>query len=442
MRDSPFRHLAPEITSEIFLHCLPEGSLPSAPSPCVREAPLLLGHICRFWREVAHSTPQLWTAVAVGGRNDRALQTMSLAYHTQVLDYWIARSGSCPISFDIEYRRSTAEVIPRILPIIEQILPHSQRWRSVRLKMPHPLCVTPLLAKINEGTPALEYLLIDSHFNSNPSELVDLTSADQLRHADLQGNFHLHLGSTIFRNVRVLTLNLQRLSVDECLALLEHFPLVEQLDIFIFLQQPEPTQVDNAILSLHHIRSLKVEFSVSDPGYMLDRFDLPAIQSLMIQGRLPPMAHPWNHVATLLERSRPPLKSLRMDGIRMSPDDLSSLLCSAPDLTHLVLKGMPARDELLHALVLPPIQPEDRHTMRPSPLLQSLQLRDCGAFSGIAMAAVLESRWTCVCQPPGHHSPNCKSLQQLILNRCSYNGNPPAITRCVSEGLEIKHINP
>ncbi|KAJ6513509.1 hypothetical protein DFH09DRAFT_941412, partial [Mycena vulgaris] len=51
----PILTIPAEITSEIFLHCLPaEPQLPTS------AAPMLLGAICREWRSIAHGDPRLW----------------------------------------------------------------------------------------------------------------------------------------------------------------------------------------------------------------------------------------------------------------------------------------------------------------------------------------------------------------------------------------------
>ncbi|KAJ7170891.1 hypothetical protein C8R43DRAFT_981451 [Mycena crocata] len=52
--------LPAEVTSEIFIHCVPSvSSPPSKPKPSV--APLLLTGICRQWRNIALTTPRLWS---------------------------------------------------------------------------------------------------------------------------------------------------------------------------------------------------------------------------------------------------------------------------------------------------------------------------------------------------------------------------------------------
>ncbi|KAJ7167777.1 hypothetical protein C8R46DRAFT_898531, partial [Mycena filopes] len=61
----PVLTLPVEITSEIFLCCLPETSKyslrPTFKSPI--EAPMLLLQICRTWRAIAISSPRLWTVL-------------------------------------------------------------------------------------------------------------------------------------------------------------------------------------------------------------------------------------------------------------------------------------------------------------------------------------------------------------------------------------------
>ncbi|KAJ7368768.1 hypothetical protein DFH08DRAFT_947663 [Mycena albidolilacea] len=54
----PILTLPPEMTSEIFIHCLPSKRYMGVVN--TDEAPLLLTHVCRVWRQIAISTPALW----------------------------------------------------------------------------------------------------------------------------------------------------------------------------------------------------------------------------------------------------------------------------------------------------------------------------------------------------------------------------------------------
>ncbi|KAJ6504582.1 hypothetical protein C8R47DRAFT_151596 [Mycena vitilis] len=54
----PILSLPVEITSQIFVHCLPDSARDVSPL----DAPLVLGRVCSVWRNIALSTPQLWTS--------------------------------------------------------------------------------------------------------------------------------------------------------------------------------------------------------------------------------------------------------------------------------------------------------------------------------------------------------------------------------------------
>ncbi|KAJ7635282.1 hypothetical protein FB45DRAFT_681008, partial [Roridomyces roridus] len=51
----PVLSLPPEITADIFEHCVVSRSTPSP-----TQAPLLFMQVCREWRQVALASPRLW----------------------------------------------------------------------------------------------------------------------------------------------------------------------------------------------------------------------------------------------------------------------------------------------------------------------------------------------------------------------------------------------
>ncbi|KAF7352427.1 F-box domain-containing protein [Mycena venus] len=85
----PVLTLPPEITSEIFVHCLPAERQLDIVNP--KEAPLLLMHVCRLWRKIAVSTPELWTSfdLDVGWPEPNLLE---------VGETWFERARERPIS--------------------------------------------------------------------------------------------------------------------------------------------------------------------------------------------------------------------------------------------------------------------------------------------------------------------------------------------------------
>ncbi|KAJ7693809.1 hypothetical protein B0H17DRAFT_1199503 [Mycena rosella] len=85
----PILTLPPEITSEIFLHSLPTSygdCERNAANP--REAPMLLCYVCRTWREIALSTPALWTTI------DLHISDIECA---EIFQAWLDRAGAFPL---------------------------------------------------------------------------------------------------------------------------------------------------------------------------------------------------------------------------------------------------------------------------------------------------------------------------------------------------------
>ncbi|KII91990.1 hypothetical protein PLICRDRAFT_102633, partial [Plicaturopsis crispa FD-325 SS-3] len=85
---SPIRRLPPEMLSKIFIHCLTDD-----PRPRADRAPLLLGRVCHAWRLISHSTPQLWSSIAV-----KILEYQARPVHFRD---WVGRSGALPLTMTI-----------------------------------------------------------------------------------------------------------------------------------------------------------------------------------------------------------------------------------------------------------------------------------------------------------------------------------------------------
>ncbi|KAJ7623941.1 hypothetical protein DFH06DRAFT_1481780 [Mycena polygramma] len=76
-----------EIVSEIFMHFLP--SYPAFPQLIGAFSPTLLTQICRRWRNIAASTPQLWSAISFDDEGER---------DGDIFELWLKRSRHCPLS--------------------------------------------------------------------------------------------------------------------------------------------------------------------------------------------------------------------------------------------------------------------------------------------------------------------------------------------------------
>ncbi|KAJ7512415.1 hypothetical protein B0H11DRAFT_1951130, partial [Mycena galericulata] len=98
----PVARLPLEISSEIFLQCLPY-----MPGPSTNYAPILLLNVCNAWSEIAISTPALWAEITVVFPHARG-------FH-EPLGIWLQRTQFQPlsISFTNAFDHNIADTVWR-----------------------------------------------------------------------------------------------------------------------------------------------------------------------------------------------------------------------------------------------------------------------------------------------------------------------------------------
>ena len=123
------RRLPPDVTSIIFEFCLPDFTDHQLyPHPKGNHSiPLSLGAICSYWREIAWSTPRLWSSlvVRVPSKHDSHMAT-------GIAQEWLARSGQLPLSIRI-LSTSYNNAISELAYIVNQ---YSTRWSDLDLYIP------------------------------------------------------------------------------------------------------------------------------------------------------------------------------------------------------------------------------------------------------------------------------------------------------------------
>ncbi|KAJ7666707.1 hypothetical protein DFH06DRAFT_1184552 [Mycena polygramma] len=115
----PVARLPFELSSEIFLHCLPQQRKPDA---CT--APMLLLGVCNAWTGIALSTPALWSAIYLDFPG------------TEILRLWLQRSHSFSLHIHRALNNDVATTLSQ----------HAARLQHLRIdeEMIHPSVVTQL----------------------------------------------------------------------------------------------------------------------------------------------------------------------------------------------------------------------------------------------------------------------------------------------------------
>ncbi|KAJ7639454.1 hypothetical protein FB45DRAFT_1024174 [Roridomyces roridus] len=113
----PVLSLPNEIVSEIFIQCLPP--YPACPPVRGPSSPTCLTHICRKWRDIALTTPQLWRAIPFRAAGNPHVQA------------WLERSRSCPLSIFWDESNVFGHWPPP--KSLKTIIRHHERWEYANL---------------------------------------------------------------------------------------------------------------------------------------------------------------------------------------------------------------------------------------------------------------------------------------------------------------------
>ena len=164
---SLIRKLPIDILQEIFIACLPiaHNHVMSRWEP-----PILLTQICSSWRDVAHSTPQLWKSIHIAvpynkfGRYSSehpnfSSSTVEHDRRSKAVVEWLTRSAAYPLDISLGHLESNA-VDGFYFKIIDALIRFSERWREVRLSAPYQALV-PIASLPPSKVPLLETLSLN-----------------------------------------------------------------------------------------------------------------------------------------------------------------------------------------------------------------------------------------------------------------------------------------
>ncbi|PPQ84586.1 hypothetical protein CVT25_015789 [Psilocybe cyanescens] len=247
---------------------------------------LSASHTCPFFRAVALGTPGLWTSLQING-------SCSLEWVSEC----IGRSGSCWLDIIVEIGEHFPLDVDDLNVMMNLIVPHSRRWRSLSLSSPYEPAHNSIVALLGSSpAPGLRYLslnvndvekpdqnAIDSHV-SNPQIFEDGTP--RLNFVRLRG-----LAPHLFRpRLETLeTLHLDHIGHIPILystfrGVITQSPFLEHLSVYgdIISRNTWPGRAD--IIQLLKLRSLRV-CGVGGEMYsgLLLGIDTPQLESLTLK---------------------------------------------------------------------------------------------------------------------------------------------------------------
>ena len=417
----------PEIASHIFF--LLSMDTPFHDTSRKLPMPLLLGSVCRGWRLLARSTPELWSMLSFSlAKPTRKPEGLS---QLNAVSNWLQLSGDVPLTLNVyKYPDLEADSVSQLEEecdaIIDLLNQHSGRWGKLLLYMPASL----FLRFCGTSPPSR---LCEIHLIGNCLELptFKMRSRPSPTHLTIT---HFPISTVHIKWDNLTSLKMSLAVVDECIEAIQQAPLLETCSITLSSTTGFLPFIPKTTLRHLCLRTLKLcNFPFGILCSFLDALDLPALQAYhhrTLDKRHDISAH---NIISLLNRSRIDLKQLTLNAYSLRVEDLKKLLNAAPWLQNLRLSvcspdNAPVIRELFEHLYSSPPSIGDIPGVLPS--LQSLTI------SGREI-----SIWGCI--PHLFSSPHRKLLRLEVNEQgaCEIdidNDTFRTIVRLVDEGFNIR----
>jgi hypothetical protein len=407
---APVHRLSRELLNIIFLLCHPESSSGRwsqgefvRPSP--RTVPLVLTHVCKAWREVAISIPELWSSIDVHLSNKvpRSVALRSVDF----VDTWLRRSGNLPLSLSITVNEYPYDAIP-VLALYFSYVP---RWQHIRcqiesdkiLRDSPPFIVHPGVAASLETLEVSTRGIISENlsipFNRIMTVAPRLRQCSFTRLAPYYALAHRSISLPISQLTHLCLEDFE--SVEHCLEVLrDSRKLIDcRLNLGRLFECSTGIQ-KHSVVRLDELRSLQICTRSGLPDF-LDHLILPALRDITIHFERnssrykSDTAWPQSQFTSLICRSSCSLTKLHFKSVPLSEKNLLQCLRH----TTLSLRELHIEDKnpltCVTDVVLKRLSHgssgRGRHASL-CPRLDTFRFSRCGSFTMDAFTNMLESR--------------------------------------------------
>jgi hypothetical protein len=137
---SPVLQLPPEITSEIFFAYISDNVRDAVDTWQLQfRSPLIFGTVCSSWRELAWSTPGLWSSLKLD---------LTMKADSTLVDQWLLRSGTTTLlSMHASFYEPYNIPNPHVMAIMDVIARYSERWSHIAFELPQ-FCYERLVSRV------------------------------------------------------------------------------------------------------------------------------------------------------------------------------------------------------------------------------------------------------------------------------------------------------
>ncbi|KAF7357484.1 F-box domain-containing protein [Mycena sanguinolenta] len=318
---SPIHSLPVELLVEIF-------DLAAGDYPYIEFKDMYrVSQVCSDWRQIAHSTPRLWTRIP-------SLDLHRKGNVPDPMAALLARSAPLPVRISLGH--NYGGINPGIL---EEVMKVSSRWGYLLVDTigPTPLSLLRQLAQCRlDNLEEMDLGSIDATESTPPPAFI----APRLRKLSIS-NFTGEAPQIIMPWAQLTELTFECDCQDGSLEVLTQCTNLVKADITIS-EWSRPPQVGQDLIYCSQLQSLELWFMAENPLFF-DYLSAPVLQELRLHldlADLPTELHWAAAHFTAFQMRTPNLTRLEIhssDAFTITSDDLVAALRSAPSLTHLKL---------------------------------------------------------------------------------------------------------
>ncbi|TDL15821.1 hypothetical protein BD410DRAFT_808618 [Rickenella mellea] len=258
------------------------------PRPSVHRSPLVLGRVCRLWREISLMTPSLWCRIQLGDLSPTLEGYPSPRYRRDLgrdsvtLREWLRRSGNCPLSIGICYQECHETEIDFITKTNEVAILYIHRWKHFTSHLPPALFSWNVIFPILEtAKPVLEGLhLIAAHcFEESDSS----SSHFKPHHIVPSMGDSASMILTGHHNIRSLVLTSAMMNLERFKLCISHCPLLEKVEV---VGHNDPSLLTaatfNPAYTLLHLTQIDLGALDGAIGPFLDVLSCPVLERILV----------------------------------------------------------------------------------------------------------------------------------------------------------------
>ncbi|KAJ7506609.1 hypothetical protein B0H11DRAFT_237058 [Mycena galericulata] len=376
----PVLTLPPEITSEIFIHCLPD----EPERPRKSHAPLLFFAVCKAWKTIALSVPDLWTTLYLDVDRLRVRMPNPDTRSQSIIRSWFDRAGNLPLTLIL--CGWVAETFVEDNCVNEIIHYYASRWRRLDLRMEEE----DFSAVDESGSfPLLQELTIGPrrfHFHDQVMIRAGVfKEMPMLRRITLMEGVVPPFIAISWQHLTVFHGGM--LSLSACLAVLHLSPLLTHCT---FAARQTHAPYDGGVLSHPSLLFLSLKGSRIEvcTAAIFQYITLPSLHTLRITGVIHDLDN-GNSFQSFISRSSPPLRSFSLGGYLSTSFRPRSLRC----LTTIADLELQSVEDLFAYLLLQLLVTDGKAFL---PHLQNITFTECkfSLSTYPKLAQFLRSRWT------------------------------------------------